>query len=242
MKNTTGPNPLSDAEPGHRQVRSFVLREGRLTKAQARALKHLWPRFGIDNADTPIDLSCSFGPDVPVHLEIGFGNGEALLWAARQHPEAGFVGIEVHRPGVGALLINLEEHELDNVRLICADATISLERFPDDSLASVRLYFPDPWPKKRHHKRRIVQPPFVELVQRKLAPTGFFHLATDWPNYAEHMLAVCDAQPGLENQAGNRHYLPRPEWRPETRFERRGLKLGHEVRDLLFRKTGAGSD
>ncbi|MEM9301209.1 MAG: tRNA (guanosine(46)-N7)-methyltransferase TrmB [Pseudomonadota bacterium] len=238
MKQAPGPNPLFDAEPGVRKVRSFVLREGRLTPAQQRALGELWPRFGIDNAHTPIDLAATFGRDAPVIVEIGFGSGDTLAHMAREAPETNFVGIEVHRPGIGHLLNLLQEQSIDNVRVICADAVqVLTERIADSELAGLRLYFPDPWPKKRHHKRRIVQPPWVDLVARRLRPGGVLHMATDWIPYAEHMLEVASAEPLLENIASDGTWVDRPSWRPETRFEHRGEALGHGVRDLMFRRT-----
>jgi tRNA (guanine-N7-)-methyltransferase len=225
-----------------RTIRSYVRREGRITQSQQRALADLWPRYGIDNADTPLDLDALFGRAAPTVLEIGFGNGASLAQMAAAHPELDYLGIEVHRPGVGALLLLLEQHELSNVRVICADAVEVLkQRLPDASLDRVQLFFPDPWHKKRHHKRRILQPEFVTLVGRKLKPGGVFHLATDWEDYARQMLAVLSAAPGFGNLGGAEGYAPRPASRPLTRFEARGQRLGHGVWDLLFRKT-AGAD
>lgn len=239
MKDNRGPDPLFDAVPGRRRVRSFVLREGRLTPGQERALESLWPVYGIANAASLLDFEALFGRRAPVTLEIGFGDGAALAAAALQQPEQDFIGIEVHRPGVGSLLQRLKADDIANVRILCADAVPALEqRIPDSSLAGLRLFFPDPWPKKRHHKRRIVQPPFVTQVRRKLAPGGVFHMATDWEDYAEHMLTVAEADPGLVNRAGPQHYAQRPDWRPRTRFEQRGRRLGHGVWDLMFERVG----
>ena len=219
-----------------RQIRSFVRREGRLTPGQARALAELWPRYGIEASEAALDFSAVYGRTAPVILEIGFGNGEALIESATRHPENDYLGIEVHRPGVGRLLRRLHETGLANVRVMRVDAQDVLARnIPDDALAAVHLYFPDPWPKKRHHKRRLVQAEFVALVARKLQRGGRFRLATDWQDYAAHMLAVLSQEKLLENLAGS-GYAPRPDERPETKFERRGKALGHGVWDLAFGK------
>lgn len=220
-----------------RRVRSFVLREGRLTPGQARALEQWLPSYGLDGATDELDLGAVFGRRAPVVLEIGFGNGESLLDMARRRPEWDFIGVEVHRPGVGHLLKAAGEEGIRNLRVSARDAIELLEqRIADNALSRVQLYFPDPWPKKRHHKRRIVQPPFAALVARKLKPGGEFHLATDWQPYAEHMREVLDAEPALENLAGEAGYVARPEERPLTKFERRGQRLGHGVRDLIYRR------
>jgi tRNA (guanine-N7-)-methyltransferase len=207
-----------------------------MTIAQERAWRELWPRYGLAATDETLDLDTAFGRAAPRTLEIGFGNGESLVALAQTHPDENFLGIEVHRPGVGHLMLRAESLALGNVRVACRDAVEVLARqLPDASLDTVLLYFPDPWPKKRHHKRRIVQPAFVALVARKLKPGGRFRLATDWQNYAEQMLAVVGDCALLENEfdAG---YAPRPDSRPLTRFETRGQRLGHEVWDLCFRK------
>jgi tRNA (guanine-N7-)-methyltransferase len=224
----------------HRPIRSFVRREGRLTRAQERALTELWPRFGIDLTEGfgPIDLAGAFARRAPCVLEIGFGDGEALASLAERHPENDYLGVEVHRPGVGHLLLQVEARGLGNVRVIAHDAVEVLRtRLTDESLAGVHILFPDPWPKKRHHKRRLVQPELVALLRRRLVPGGYVHLATDWEHYAEWMLAVMGAAPGFVNEAGAGRFLPRPETRPQTKFERRGRRLGHPVRDLLFRRV-----
>jgi tRNA (guanine-N7-)-methyltransferase len=226
-----------DAKP-HRPVRSFVRREGRMTPAQRRALEEFWPRYGVPSGEHALDFAALFGRRTEPVLEIGFGNGDALLAMAGAHPERDFLGIEVHRPGVGRLLMGLAGGGLANVRVMCDDAKQVLERqIPDASLSAVHLYFPDPWPKSRHHKRRLVQAGFVELVRRRLALGGLFHLATDWEHYADHMMEVMTAAPGFENTAGSKQYAPRPGHRPLTRFERRGQRLGHGVWDLIFRRV-----
>jgi tRNA (guanine-N7-)-methyltransferase len=207
-----------------------------MTVAQERAWRELWPRYGLVETGETLDLDAAFGRAAARTLEIGFGNGESLVALAQAHPDEDFLGIEVHRPGVGHLMLRAESLGLSNIRVACRDAVEVLSRqLPDASLDAVLLYFPDPWPKKRHHKRRIVQPAFVALVARKLKPGGRFRLATDWQNYAEQMLAVVGDCAMLENEfdAG---YAPRPDSRPLTRFETRGQRLGHEVWDLSFRK------
>ena len=218
-----------------RPIRSFVRREGRMTTAQQRALEELWPRFGLDSGTAPLDIPAAFGRAAPVVVEIGFGNGESLLAMAAAETDKNFIGVEVHRPGVGQLLMLLAERGIGNVRLVCDDAKEFLQhRVGEDSLAAVHLFFPDPWPKARHHKRRLVQAEFVQLVRRKLRVGGQFHMATDWQHYAEHMLAVMTEAQGYRNDAGVGHYAARPEHRPLTKFERRGQRLGHGVWDLVF--------
>ena len=207
-----------------------------MTSAQKRALDELWPQFGIDSTG-PIDFQQLFGRDCPVVLEIGFGNGESLATMASDNPDKCYLGVEVHRPGVGNLLLNMERSGLANVRLSQADSVELLNKhIPDDSLSAVQIYFPDPWPKARHHKRRLVQPEFVQLLRRKLKAGGTVHLATDWQDYAEHMLETMEAAEGYVNATGPGQWLPRPGWRPKTKFERRGLRLGHAVHDLLYIK------
>lgn len=217
-----------------RRIRSFVKREGRMTSAQQRALDELWPRYGV-GVGRKIDFHGLFQRDCPVVLEIGFGNGESLAIMAQQNPDRCYLGVEVHRPGVGSLLLNIERLRLSNLRLSMTDSVELLQtQIPDASLAAVQIFFPDPWPKARHHKRRLVQPDFVQLLHRKLQPGGTLHLATDWPDYAEQMLLVMEAADGFTNVAGPGKWLPRPAWRPETKFERRGIKLGHPVHDLMY--------
>ncbi|RFA26834.1 tRNA (guanosine(46)-N7)-methyltransferase TrmB [Alkalilimnicola ehrlichii] len=218
-----------------RPIRSFVRREGRLTEGQQRALDVLYPQFGLEPDGQAFDFDAIFGRTSKTVLEIGFGNGESLATMAKNQPELDYLGIEVHRPGVGHLLMRLEEERLENVRVICGDAQeIVKHQIPDASLFGVQLFFPDPWPKKRHHKRRIVQPEWVAQMAQKIAPGGFLHLATDWENYAEHMLEVVSANPDFANQAGAGNFAPRPAHRPITKFETRGQRLGHGVWDLLL--------
>lgn len=227
--------------PSHRTIRSFVRRAGRLTGAQERALNELWPRFGIEFGSEPLDLDQVFARHARRVLEIGIGDGETLLELAQSRPDTDFIGVEVHRPGIGHCLLGIEASALTNVRLVCHDAVEVLERMlPDASLDEVLLYFADPWPKKRHHKRRIVQPAFVALVARKLQHGGAFRLATDWAPYAGHMVEILAASPDFEPATPGGARIARPEGRPVTRFERRGERLGHEVFDLEYRRRTLG--
>jgi tRNA (guanine-N7-)-methyltransferase len=218
-----------------RSIRSFVLRQGRLTEAQSRAFDQHWARYGLDYAGTTRDFAAAFGRDAPVVLEIGFGNGEQLHFDALRDPSRNFVGVEVHKPGVGRLLNAIAGDDVPNVRVYRHDAVEVLQHeVADGALDQVRIYFPDPWPKKRQNKRRIVQPAFVEMVATKLRRGGLLHLATDWQPYAEHMLEVMRASPSFRNRADD--YSPAPEWRRETHFEKRGRNLGHDVFDLIFER------
>lgn len=220
-----------------RSIRSFVLRQGRTTDAQKRAFADHWPRLGLDYHGLPRDFDAVFGRRAPRVLEIGFGNGEQVEFAAANEPDHDFIGIEVHGPGVGRLLNSLSAAGIGNVRIYQHDAVEVLQHeIADASLDEVRIYFPDPWHKKRHHKRRLVQPPLVGLLCNKLKQGGRLHLATDWENYAEQMLDVLEAEPRLVNVVGARASLPRPQWRRQTHFETRGLKLGHGVWDLVYQK------
>lgn len=225
-----------------RTIRSFVRRQGRFTPAQRAAFERLWAQYGLDPAAGMLDPPSLFPGSTRLVVEIGFGMGHTLAELAARDPGNGFIGIEVHRPGVGKLLALAEEQGLTNLRIYCHDAVEVLEHcIPDAALDALLLFFPDPWHKKRHHKRRLVQPAFVGLVQRKLKPGGIFHLATDWEDYAQQMLEVIEAAPGWRNLADAGCFAPRPQTRPQTRFEVRGLRLGHEVRDLLFSKTTTDS-
>jgi len=210
-----------------------------MTSGQQRALQTLWPKYGLDPA-IPINPASVFGRHAPLTLEIGFGNGDALLAMARAAPQQDFIGIEVHRPGVGHLLLALERHGLQNVRIFNEDAMLVLQTaLPDDCLDRVLLFFPDPWHKKRHHKRRLVQPGFIALLARKLRPGGILHMATDWEDYAVHMLGVAGTSGMFLNCAGAGQFAARPGYRPVTKFEQRGQRLGHQVWDLVFeRKSG----
>lgn len=220
-----------------RKIRSFVRREGRMTAAQTRALEELWPRYGIDELDQALDFEALFGNQNPVTLEIGFGNGESLATMAAACPEKNFVGIEVHRPGVGNLMIQAEKLELDNLRVIVDDAVEMLEKIlPDNSLDCVHIFFPDPWHKKRHHKRRLIQTKFIDLLASKQTSKGVLHLATDWEAYAEHMLETLSQHSRYTLITPSSEFHTRPAHRPETKFERRGLKLGHKIWDLIYHR------
>ena len=216
-----------------RRIRSFVKREGKLTKGQQNAIDASWSAFGVDLSDDILDLQQLYGRQAPVILEIGFGNGLSLAEMAENASDINFFGIEVHRPGVGSLLVQVRQKNLQNVRVSGDDAVEVLEKqIPDDSLHRVQIFFPDPWHKKRHHKRRLIQPEFVAGLVNKLAPNGQIHVATDWENYAEHILEVFEAD--LFNTADG--YAPKPDYRPGTKYEARGLRLGHGVWDLVFQK------
>jgi tRNA (guanine-N7-)-methyltransferase len=231
--------PAAPPDPSlrERSIRSFVLRQGRATPAQRRAFEQHWPRFGLDYRGALRDFDAAFGRPAPRVLEIGFGNGEQLAFAAQREPDRDFIGIEVHGPGVGRLLNALAADALDNVRVYQHDAVEVLRHeIADGALAEARIYFPDPWHKKRHHKRRLVNPEFVRMLCAKLAPGGLLHLATDWEDYARQMWEVLDAEPQLENVAGAGQAVPRPDWRRQTHFETRGQRLGHGVWDLLYRR------
>ncbi|TCS70034.1 tRNA (guanine-N(7)-)-methyltransferase [Sulfuritortus calidifontis] len=218
-----------------RSIRSFVLRAGRMGSGQIKALEALGPKFLLPYRVEPLDLDAAFGRSAPKILEIGFGMGDSTAKIAAAHPEIDYLGIEVHTPGVGALLKRIGEQNLTNLRLIQHDAVEVLQHMiPDASLDGCHIFFPDPWHKKRHHKRRLIQPGFVALLVKKLKPGAYLHLATDWQDYAEQMLAVLSAEPDLRNSAEG--FAPRPEYRPLTKFEQRGLKLGHGVWDLVFRR------
>ena len=211
----------------NREIRSYVLRQGRITPSQQRALDALLPKFGISFSQGFLNAQEIFGRSAPVVLEIGSGMGETTAAIAQAHPENDYLAVEVHGPGVGSLLKKIEALGLANLRVVRHDAVEVLERMiPDASLAGIHLFFPDPWPKKRHHKRRLVQPPFAALVARKLAPGGYLHAATDWPEYAAQIDEVFSASPFFGREE--------PKTRPLTKFERRGIGLGHPVRDLLF--------
>lgn len=227
----------ADTPPQRRTVRSFVIRGGRATVAQQRAMEELWPRYGIELNPSGIDLNQTFGRSAPRMLEIGFGAGEALLYFAQRHPELDCIGVEVHKPGVGHLMLGAEAAGLQNVRVICHDAVEVLQQqLAPGSVELIHIFFPDPWPKKRHHKRRLIQPPFVELLARVLAIGGKLRLATDWEHYAMHMREVIDASTSFVNESDT-GFAARNEERPLTRFERRGHRLGHGVWDLSYRRV-----
>ncbi|MCD6047811.1 MAG: tRNA (guanine-N7)-methyltransferase [Gammaproteobacteria bacterium] len=225
----------NETPPGHyRTIRSFVRRQGRTTQRQTRALEALGPKFLLSLTEEFFDFPAIFGNTYPVVLEIGFGMGHSLLEQAKQNPQTNFLGIEVHEPGVGALLAGVQEEGLTNIRVINGDAVLSLEKIPSQSLQGVQIFFPDPWHKKRHHKRRLIQLPFVNTLAEKIRAGGYLHCATDWENYAQQMLEVIEASQKFDNTSKDKTFVPRPESRPVTKFERRGLKLGHGVWDLVY--------
>lgn len=227
-----------DGNTRHRSVRSFVRRAGRLTPSQQRALETLWPEFGVDYAERPLDLDALFGRRAARVLEIGFGNGDTLVEQAAAAPDKDFLGVEVHEPGVGHCLIAARTAGVTNLRLVCHDAVEVLEhQLPAASLSRINLYFPDPWPKKRHHKRRIIQPGFLELCASRLEPGGALHVATDWAGYAEHIDEVLTASPHFTCAERREHDGDRPLDRPVTKFERRGLGKGHRIWDWRFDRT-----
>ncbi len=239
------PKPYTPSADGHRAVRSFVLRQGRVSNAQARAVEDLLPRHGIPFAAAPLDLAGVFGRSGPVVLEIGFGMGETTAAIAQAQPDRDFLAIEVHTPGVGNLLQIIEGERISNLRIIQHDAVEVLQHMiADASLAGAHVFFPDPWPKKRHHKRRLLQLPLVATLARKLAPGGYLHAATDVEDYAQQMLEVFASTPGLVNAAEplesgetrTEGFARRPDYRPQTKFEARGLRLGHGVWDVVFRR------
>ena len=220
----------------HPPIRSYVLRQGRFSRGQQRAYAELLPRYGIAYATSPVDFERAFGRRAGVIVEIGSGMGETTARIAAEHPGNDYLAIEVHAPGVGSLLRQVEERALANVRVVQHDAVeVFRDMIAPGSLDGIHVFFPDPWPKKRHHKRRLLQPEFVALAASRLKPGGYFHVATDWEDYARQALDVMSATPGLVNTASA--FAPRPGTRPETKFERRGKRLGHEVWDLFFRRA-----
>jgi len=219
------------------RIRSFVRRQGRLTIAQNNALEKYLPQFGLNNSDGVFDFSKIYQREAPTHLEIGFGNGQSVANMAAAHPENNYLGVEVHRPGVGNLLQLIHKQALANVRVMSDDVYDVLQNnIGDNSLAAVYIYFPDPWHKRCHVKRRIVNPEFMALLEKKMQKGALLHLATDWRDYAKHMMRVVNDMPQFANQAGENQYSTRPEWRTLTKFEQRGHRLGHDVWDLMFTK------
>ncbi|MFV2058202.1 MAG: tRNA (guanosine(46)-N7)-methyltransferase TrmB [Thiohalomonadales bacterium] len=222
-----------------RSIKSFVKREGRMTPGQKRALEKLWPSYGINLCSKRIDIETVFEHPGPTILEIGFGMGEAITKMAADNPADNFLGIEVHRPGVGRLLATADTLKLNNLRIICADAVDVLkDHLTDNSLYRIQIFFPDPWHKKKHHKRRLIQADFVALMGQKIKPGGYLHIATDWHHYAEHIVRIMQTCQGFENVADEKLFVKRPSYRPLTRFEQRGRRLGHGVWDMLFQKVG----
>lgn len=225
---------MDDAPKRH--IRSFVMRSGHITDSQRSTRDRLLPMWGIPYATEPLDFKRIFGREGPIILEIGFGMGETTAEIAQNNPQWNMLGLEVYRPGVGALLNKIEQRGLTNIRVIEHDAVeVLANMIPDGRLDGVHIYFPDPWPKKRHHKRRLIQPPFLSQLVKKLKSGAYLHMATDWPEYATQMLDVCTQESTLENRA-KEGFSPRPDWRPLTKFEARGIRLGNPVADLIFQK------
>lgn len=221
----------------HRTIKSFVLRAGRISNRQQQALDQFLPFYELPSEGTPWDLNAIFGREAKTVVEIGFGMGSSLLTMAKQQPEVNFIGIEVHRAGIGSLVADLRDEGISNVRIVPEDAVqVFKHQLADNSLAGVQIFFPDPWHKKRHHKRRLIQPEFIQLIVRRLAAGGLIHCATDWQDYAEHIQAILTAEPALTNIQADGGYSPRPETRPLTKFEQRGQRLGHGVWDLIYFK------
>ncbi|MCY4178396.1 MAG: tRNA (guanosine(46)-N7)-methyltransferase TrmB [Endozoicomonadaceae bacterium] len=233
------PNNQVKAPDQLRLIKSFVRRSGRMTAAQKRGWDEKWSDWGLQcNQDSSVLAAC-FARKAPLVLEIGFGMGHSLVEMAQTEPEKNFIGVEIHKPGVGCLLHNADKAELTNIRVFCDDAIDVLNQaVPQDSLHRVQIYFPDPWHKKRHNKRRLVKADFISLIHSRLEPGGILHLATDWEPYAQEMLDLLSSAPGWRNQAGEKQFAPKPAFRPLTKFEKRGQNLGHSIRDLLFEKTG----
>jgi tRNA (guanine-N7-)-methyltransferase len=226
-------------ESRQRRNRSYVIRQGRITPGQERAIREHWPSYGIEFQKARLDLDRAFGRPAPKILEIGAGAGENAIALAGEHPENDYLVLEVHRPGVGRIIRQAVTSRLANIRIICHDAVeVLTHQIANQTLEQILIFFPDPWPKKRHHKRRLLQPEFTALLRRKLQDHGRLFLATDWRDLAEHMLSVCDAETGLFNLAGQGHFAPRPKWRPLTKFEIRGRTLKHEVWDLAYGVKG----
>lgn len=237
MKNDVISPQFNEEGRALRRIRSFVRRQGRLTKGQQLALDNYWPVMGVEFQSEPVDFDALFKQQGPVTLEIGFGMGASLVTMAENNPHNNYLGIEVHLPGVGACLSSAQEAGVDNLRVMCHDAVEVLEQMiPDNSLTMVQLFFPDPWHKARHNKRRIVQTEFAQLVKQKLKLGGVFHMATDWEPYGEHMLEVMSALEGYKNLSASNDFVPRPDSRPVTKFEQRGHRLGHGVWDLMFER------
>lgn len=233
-RNHLAGKPMTEKQ---KPIRSFVRRQGRISAAQKKALETQWTVHGVDLPETPMDFIKIFQRQAPLVFEIGFGMGEALLELAEKYPENNYLGVDVHAPGIGAVLMGVAKKNLHNVKVFNADAIDVLNQaIPNESLTGVHVFFPDPWHKKRHHKRRLVNDNFAALIHAKLKRDGYIHLATDWQNYAEQMLLVMSNHAGFINAAGSQHFIPRPETRPLTRFEQRGERLGHGVWDLLFVK------
>ena len=225
---------MSSANP-IRSIKSFVRREGRLTNAQARALKEQWPKFGIEFGKSKFNIDLAFNRKAPLCIDIGVGTGDRTLHQAIKFPENNYLAIEVHRPGIGHLLNEIQQANVNNIRIINHDVIPVLkQQIPDKSISQVFIFFPDPWPKKRHHKRRLINEEFITILKHKLCLHGRIHIATDWHDYAEHISSICNNDNDLVNLAGEHHHAPRPDWRINTRYEKRGQRLQHDIYDFCF--------
>ena len=228
---------MSDQELAHK-IKSFVIRAGRMKHSQQKGWDEVFPKHGFSLTESQFDWEHSYAVSGPRVVEIGFGMGDSLLTMAEQNPTYRYLGLEVHKPGVGKLFAEVEKRGIENIKVFAEDAVRVLEvSIPPQTIDLIQIFFPDPWHKKRHHKRRLIQPDFIDLLLTRLAPEGRLHLATDWQPYAEHMMAVLENNGNVQNVAGSRQFIPRPESRPETKFERRGHSLGHGVWDLMFKKS-----
>ena len=231
-------NVNSNDKPFYRTIRSFVKREGKITVGQQNAIDELWPTMGLELSEKALDMPALFDREAFCVMEIGFGNGLSLAAMAEAEPETNFLGVEVHKPGVGSLLVQVKQRGLENVRVCADDAVELLKQVPENSIDRLQIFFPDPWHKKRHHKRRLIQAEFIEQVVKRLKPEGIIHVATDWQNYAEHVLEVLQSNTDLKNLSEQDDgFSVKPDYRPETKYERRGLNLGHGVWDMLFVKA-----
>jgi tRNA (guanine-N7-)-methyltransferase len=234
---------LNDSLIKKRTIRSFVKRDSRLTKSQQQALENYWHKYGIEFDSTVLDLEAVFNRPAPVVMDIGVGTGDTTFFHAKNHPENNYLAIEVHKPGIGRLLNSIETNDLNNIKIISHDVVDVLrEQIPDRTLSQIFIFFPDPWPKKKHHKRRLINKDLLGLIKQKLTLNGRLHIATDWQNYAEHIQELCDNDPQLINLTGNNQSAPRPDWRIRTRYESRGIKLEHQVWDFCYALNNSSKD
>lgn len=229
---------MNDNQPRSRTIRSFVKRDSRLTKSQQLALENHWHKHGVEFSSNTLNLEALFKRKAPIVMDIGVGTGDTTFFHAESHPENNYLAIEVHKPGIGRLLNTIESKNLLNIKIINHDVVDVLqEQIPNDSLSQIFIFFPDPWPKKKHHKRRLINHDLLKLLKKKLTSNGRLHIATDWKDYAKHIQAICDDDPELLNLTGTKQSAPRPNWRTKTRYELRGIKLEHDVWDFCYALT-----